>query len=213
LEPLFTIPIPGYALPIFAWTLFGFVGNLFYALRVLIQWLASERAGKSVVPVAFWWFSLSGAVVYITYAYIRAEIPFILGISATLVPYTRNLMIHYRPNRPPRPIGLVMAIASMLGCIPIIVFWRERTVLDYWFILGLCGIAVFHSRFYVQWVHSEAKRKSVMPLTFWYMSLVGSMLLLLYSLIRKDPVYILGFVFNVIPYTRNIMLIRKNRRA
>jgi lipid-A-disaccharide synthase-like uncharacterized protein len=191
------------------WTLLGLLGNLLFTGRVLVQWIASEREGKTVVPVIFWWLSLAGASVMIVYGFGQLEIPFVLGYTATLVPYTRNLFIAYRPERPPRNTGIILVCAVLLGCLSVIVFWSEQSIKDGWFFFGLLGNAVFGSRFFLQWVQSESRRRSVMTLPFWYVSLVGSTLLLIYSFIRNDLAFILGFVFTVIPYTRNIILIHR----
>lgn len=208
---LFSIPFFGRPIPVYLWTLLGLLGNLLFTGRVLVQWLASEKQGKTVVPVLFWWLSLGGALVMIVYGFGQLEIPFVLGYSATLIPYTRNLFIAYRPQRPPRNAGIILVSAVLLGCLSIIVFWSEHGIKDSWFYFGLLGNAVFGSRFFLQWVQSEARRLSVMTLPFWYVSLVGSTLLLIYSFIRNDLAFILGFVFTVIPYTRNIILIHHNR--
>lgn len=210
---LFSIPFFGRPIPVSLWTLFGLIGNTLFTTRVLIQWIASERKKQTVVPVSFWWLSLSGTIVMILYAYGRLEIPFILGYAAALVPYIRNLRIAYFPDRPPRRSGWIIGAAVMLGCVPIVIYCQEKAIQDSWFYFGLLGNAVFGSRFFVQWIQSEARRESVMPLSFWYLSLVGSVILLIYSLIRNDLVFILGFVFNVIPYGRNIYLIHKVGRA
>ena len=206
---LFTINLFGYTLPITTWTLFGLVGNVLFTARVLVQWVASERAGRSVTPVAFWWLSLAAAVIMITYAFGRREIPFILGLGVTLAPYTRNLVIHYRPGRPPRPLGIILTAAVMLACVPVLIFWKKAAEFDGWFYFGLVATSVFYSRFFVQWVHGESTRTTQLPLAFWILSLVGSVMLLAYSIVREDAPFILGFLFNAIPYARNIILIRR----
>ena len=209
---LLAIHLGGHTIPITLWTLFGLIGNVLFSARVLIQWIASERQKRTVVPVSFWWLSLGATVIFIVYAYGRLEIPFILGFAATLVPYLRNLRIAGHPEHPPRRSPWIVAAAVVLGCIPILVFARQEAVQDAWFYFGLFGNAVFGSRFFVQWVQSEKRRQSVMPLSFWYLSLVGSLILLIYSVVRSDLVFILSFLFNVVPYSRNLVLIYRSRR-
>ncbi len=208
---LLSIHVAGRIIPVTWWTLFGLIGNVLFTSRILVQWISSEKAHRTVVPVSFWWLSLSGSIVLIIYAYGQLEIPFILGYAATLVPYIRNLRIHYHPERKPRRSGWIPLIAVALGCIPLLVFWEQETVTDAWFFFGLLGNAVFGSRFFLQWVQSEARRESVLPLSFWYMSLIGAAILLIYSIIRNDLVFILSFLFNVIPYARNIVLLHHRR--
>lgn len=203
----------GKAFEIKPWDLLGFTGNALFTARVLVQWVASEVRKQSVVPVAFWWLSLSAALVMIVFAYGCKEIPFILGLAVTLVPYIRNLMIHYRPGREPLPLGPILAVAVALGSVPVMIFWREEALGSSWFFFGLFGTAVYYSRFPVQWVASERRRESVMPMSFWVLSLCGSFLLLVYSVARGNIPFLIGFIFNGIPYVRNMMLIQRRKRT
>jgi lipid-A-disaccharide synthase-like uncharacterized protein len=84
---------------------------------------------------------------------------------------------------------------------------------SWWVALGLLGQLLFGSRFIIQWVASERKGKSVIPVAFWYLSLGGSAILLVYSIHIADPVFILANVFNSFIYVRNLMLIGKEKRA
>lgn len=76
-------------------------------------------------------------------------------------------------------------------------------------IIGLIGQGLFSMRFIIQWIASEKAKKSVIPFSFWIFSLLGSILLLIYALYKKDPVFILGQAPNVLIYSRNIYLIKK----
>lgn len=76
-----------------AWVLFGLSGQLLFTGRFLVQWIASERAGRSTVPVAFWWFSIGGGVVLLCYAIYRTDPVFILGQSMGVFIYARNLWL------------------------------------------------------------------------------------------------------------------------
>lgn len=73
------------------WVLFGFAAQLMFTARFLVQWIASERARQSVMPVAFWYFSLAGGVMLLTYALWRRDPVFILGQALGVVIYARNL--------------------------------------------------------------------------------------------------------------------------
>jgi lipid-A-disaccharide synthase-like uncharacterized protein len=75
----------------FWWVALGLAGQLLFMGRFLVQWIASERAGRSVVPVAFWYFSIGGAVILFAYACWRRDPVFILGQSMGLGIYLRNL--------------------------------------------------------------------------------------------------------------------------
>jgi lipid-A-disaccharide synthase-like uncharacterized protein len=82
---------------------------------------------------------------------------------------------------------------------------------QYWLYLGFAGQALFGLRFLVQWVASERKGESIIPVYFWYLSLIGSLILLAYAIFRHDPVFILGQSTGFIVYTRNLMLIYRKR--
>ena len=84
---------------------------------------------------------------------------------------------------------------------------------SFWMIIGFSGQALFGSRFLVQWIVSEKRHQSTIPLAFWYLSLIGSLLLLSYAIQRKDPVFILGQSFGQVVYIRNLVLIYRQRRT
>lgn len=82
-----------------------------------------------------------------------------------------------------------------------------------WVILGLSGQLLFSLRFLVQWIVSERRKESVIPLAFWYLSLGGSLILLLYAIYRQDLVFILGQSTGSFIYVRNLMLIYRRRKT
>ena len=77
---------------------------------------------------------------------------------------------------------------------------------------GLLGQICFSARFIIQWIFSEKKKKSVIPVAFWYFSLVGGVILLIYAILKKEPVFILGQAPGFFIYSRNIYMIRKRDR-
>lgn len=87
------------------------------------------------------------------------------------------------------------------------------TVDAIWLVIGLVGQTMFMMRFVVQWVHSERHRKSVIPVSFWYLSLLGGLIVLAYGIHRAEPVLILGQLPGTLVYTRNLMLIHRGKRA
>ena len=84
---------------------------------------------------------------------------------------------------------------------------------DWWLALGFTAQTLFGFRFAVQWFMSERKKKSFIPLAFWYFSLGGGVLLLTYALHRRDPVFILGQSAGLFVYARNLYFIFKEKRA
>lgn len=82
---------------------------------------------------------------------------------------------------------------------------------NFWIAFGVVGQLIFALRFILQWIASEKKKESHIPVLFWYLSLLGSIILLIYAIKRKDPVFILGQSTGFIVYIRNLMLIYKKR--
>ena len=80
---------------------------------------------------------------------------------------------------------------------------------DLLFGFGMLGQICFSARFIIQWIFSEKKKKSVIPVAFWYFSLVGGVILLIYAILKKEPVFILGQAPGIFIYSRNIYIIRK----
>ena len=85
------------------------------------------------------------------------------------------------------------------------------TTSQIWLAVGFLGQALFGSRFLVQWIASEVKRRSVIPLAFWYLSISGGLILLCYAIYRRDPVFIVGQCTGVFIYSRNLYLLRRER--
>lgn len=82
-----------------------------------------------------------------------------------------------------------------------------------WVLVGLSGQLMFSLRFLVQWIVSERRKESVIPIAFWYLSLGGSLILLVYAIYRQDLVFILGQSTGSFIYIRNLMLIHRKRSA
>ena len=82
-----------------------------------------------------------------------------------------------------------------------------------WLVLGFAGQACFSCRFLVQWIASERRKQSVVPVLFWWFSLAGGVCLLSYAILRKDIVIIAGQLAGLGVYTRNLMLVRRHRQS
>ena len=80
------------------WLAFGIVAQLLFTARFIVQWIASERAGRSVMPMAFWIFSVFGGMMTLVYGLVRREPVIILGQILAVFIYLRNLMLIFRPN-------------------------------------------------------------------------------------------------------------------
>jgi lipid-A-disaccharide synthase-like uncharacterized protein len=95
--------------------------------------------------------------------------------------------------------------------------WHDGKLLgiewSVWKAVGWLGNAVFFTRFFVQWYATEKLKRVVVPTTFWWLSLTGSLLLLIYSLRQRDSVFIFAYVFTWIPYIRNLIIHQRHKEA
>lgn len=91
-----------------AWLVFGLLGQCIFGTRFIVQWIASERKKQSHIPLIFWYLSIGGGIITLSYAIHRRDAVFIIGQGAGLIVYIRNLMLIYRAQRrttPPAPEG------------------------------------------------------------------------------------------------------------
>ena len=83
--------------------------------------------------------------------------------------------------------------------------------LNGWVLFGFLGQAAFSARFIVQWIVSEKNKESTIPVVFWYLSLGGGLILLVYAIYKKDPVFVIGQGSGLFVYIRNLVLIKKKQ--
>ncbi len=97
-----------------------------------------------------------------------------------------------------------------------IVTWIEEmkdALSSPWVVAGLLAQTLFFSRWIIQWIVSEKEKRSYIPIVFWYISLLGGLILLVYAIHRRDPVFVIGQLVGCLNYSRNIMLIKKHKPA
>jgi len=96
-------------------------------------------------------------------------------------------------------------------------FFRDLSIrypkfqLDFWIIFGFVGQAMFTMRFLIQWIASEKRKESVIPVSFWYFSLGGGLMLLAYAFHRMDPIFILAYLPGNFIYFRNLYFIYRKK--
>ncbi|HWN93938.1 MAG TPA: lipid-A-disaccharide synthase N-terminal domain-containing protein [Methylomirabilota bacterium] len=83
----------------------------------------------------------------------------------------------------------------------------------FWKVLGWTGNLIFFSRLFVQWVATERRKQVVIPTSFWWLSLIGSMLLLAYGIWQRDSVFIFAYAFTWIPYIRSLVIHYRNKAS
>ena len=203
-----------------AWIGIGLFAQGAFSARFLLQWLLSERARRSLLPVHFWFFSLIGAVLLLAYASHQRDPVIALGQMVGLAIYLRNIQLLRRqlgqssiPLLVPWLLLCALALSAGLVGNPAPLSALSERGAPPWMALGFIGQALFTGRFVVQLYLSERAQASVNPIHFWYLSMSGSLLLLGYALHTGDAVIILGQSFGMVVYLRNLMLIRRQRQS
>ena len=109
----------------------------------------------------------------------------------------------------------MMMFSETVGMMTTDATWLDelrKNLWDPWFLFGMAAQAVFFLRFFVQWVVSERRKRSTVPVAFWYLSLVGGAMLFVYATVRADPVIMLGQSLACLIYVRNLMLIHAHKK-
>ncbi len=204
------------------WLVIGFLGQALFTGRFIVQWLASEKQKKSVIPRAFWYFSIAGSLTLLSYALYRRDPIFVMGQTFGVVIYLRNLYFINPKIVKPLITGIVIFFTALISYLFSIGFVTPEHIKElrsnntatdtFWQIIGFIGQIMFSMRFILQWMESEKQKKSVMPVSFWYFSMFGSLILLSYAIYQKDPVFIIGQSFGMIVYLRNLYFIFKDRK-
>jgi lipid-A-disaccharide synthase-like uncharacterized protein len=202
------------------WIGIGLTAQVAFSARFLVQWLLSERARRSLMPIHFWYFSLAGSTLLLAYAAHQRDLIIALGQMAGLAIYLRNLELIQRHEGKPHLFFLWPWLG--LSLIAIAAGWFSHAapvthaiskVAFFWIVLGMVGQVLFTGRFVVQLYFSERAQRSVNPIHFWYLSMSGSLLLLAYAIAQRDPVIILGQSFGIVVYLRNLKLIQHHERG
>lgn len=206
----------------------GLLSALFFSSRFFLQWIGSEKKKESRVTRSFWILSLAGNGVLALHALIQSQFPLAVlqGVGAAIA--WRNLNLMEKNPSPlksflPRMIALPLLIAALFLLQAFLLHsfewmrsptmpWKENQAENapfLWHLLGLGGMVLFSSRFWIQWWHAEKMKVSALGKPFWWMSLAGSILSLLYFIRLADVVNVVGYGVGIIPYIRNLMLIKK----
>ncbi|MDE5639207.1 MAG: lipid-A-disaccharide synthase N-terminal domain-containing protein [Odoribacter sp.] len=198
----------------------GFLAQLLFSARLLLQWIMSEKAKKVVSPSIFWKLSLLGAYLLFIYGWLRDDFAIILGQIISYYIYIWNLNNKESWQKLPGLVRYVLVltpVAAVLYMLKDVRGFAEQFFLNddipLWLLLfGSMGQIIFTLRFVYQWLYSRTKNESLLPLGFWLISLTGSLIIVAYALYRSDPVLILGQSTGLIVYCRNIYLLQKEKR-
>ncbi|APG59492.1 lipid-A-disaccharide synthase N-terminal domain-containing protein [Christiangramia salexigens] len=192
----------------------GFLAQIMFSGRMILQWFLSEKSKKVITPVIFWQLSLIASFLLFVYGYLRDDFAIMLGQALTYFIYIRNLQLQGQWLKLHKFLRIFLWIFPLL----IVLYgfnnneynaqklFRNEAIPFWLLLLGSVAQIIFTLRFVFQWVYSERRKISSLPLGFWLLSLLGSGLILIYAIIRKDPVLLAGHGFGVIMYIRNIFI-------
>lgn len=196
----------------------GFLAQALFSARLIVQWLKSEKAGDSLSPTIFWQLSILASWLLFLYGLFRNDFAIIFGQVIAYTIYIRNLQLQNQWKKLPLFTRIIALSTPFIAFLSLYNNWdhyyqqlfQNKDIPIWLLIWGVTGQIIFTFRFVYQWIYSERKGESCLPLGFWLISIVGSCMILSYAIYRSDPVLFIGQGFGVLVYTRNIMLIRKH---
>ena len=188
--------------------------QFFFAGRTLLQWLYSEKKNRVTSPTAFWGLSLIGSLLMFIYGVFRDDFSIVLGQVVSYSIYLWNLDVKGTWKRVPLAIRGVLLVIPVLAVAFLLKDARafvdnmlRNESIPLWLVLfGTAGQLLFTLRFVYQWLYSRRRGESLLPKGFWLISLAGALVILVYGIIRKDPVLIIAHSFGILVYVRNLML-------
>ena len=195
----------------------GFLAQIFFSARILLQWILSERAKKVISPAIFWQLSILGSYLLFIYGWLRDDFAIIFGQIISYYIYIWNLNKKHQWKWLPLVLRTVLLLTPVAAIIYMIEdasafvdqFFRNEKIPLWLLLYGSMGQIIFTLRFVYQWIYSKRKDDSLLPLGFWVISLFGSLIIVSYAIYRHDPVLILGQSTGLLAYGRNIWLSRK----
>lgn len=194
----------------------GFTAQALFSSRMILQWIISEKHKKVLTPNLFWQLSLLASFLLFLYGYLRDDFSIMLGQVITYFIYIRNMQLENEWKKFPVWLRVFLYIFPAI----ILIYGFKNNVIDRANLfntehipLGLMALGVisqilFTLRFVYQWIYSERRKESHLPMGFWVLSLVGSSLIFIYAIFRLDPVLLLGQGSGLIMYSRNIYILK-----
>jgi lipid-A-disaccharide synthase-like uncharacterized protein len=192
----------------------GFTAQILFSARLLVQWILSEKVKKVLTPEVFWQLSLIASFLLFVYGWLRDDFAIILGQSITYFIYIRNMQLQGSWKK----LSWIFRTILILIPLMIAIYFFNNNLMDFnrffknedipfkLLIWGSLGQIIFTFRFVFQWIYSERKKESSLPFGFWMLSLTGSLMILSYAVMRRDPVLFIGQLFGFTIYIRNIII-------
>lgn len=198
-------------------TLIGFLGQGLFFSRFAVQLFLSEKHKQIITPSVFWKLSLLASVIFFVYGYLREDFSIMLGQTFTYFIYIRNLQLQGEWKKLHKSFqlllyafpGFIIIYAFNNGIYDLDKLLNKENIAPWLLALGIIAQLVFIFRFIYQWITSEKKKTSHLPIGFWRISLTGSLLILTYAILRIDIVLIAAHGIGLFVYIRNIFIWKK----
>ncbi|HET6555853.1 MAG TPA: lipid-A-disaccharide synthase N-terminal domain-containing protein [Prolixibacteraceae bacterium] len=200
--------------------LIGFISQLLFFTRTLLQWILSERARKVLSPTIYWVLSIIASYLFCIYGWLRNDFAILLGQVISYYIYIWNLNENQVWDKIPRVLKAVLVATPVVAITWVVKngtyfvenFLSHPSIPLWLLIFGSLGQVIFTLRFVYQWIYSMRRNESLLPMGFWMISLAGSGIIVIYGIIRQDPILIMGQSVGFIAYSRNIILYRREQK-
>lgn len=198
----------------------GFIAQFFFSARVIIQWFYTEKETRVITPTIYWILSLTASFLFFMYGYFRDDFAIMFGQFIGYYIYIRNLQLQNKWSNFNITIRQILILLPIVVCIERA--WNSNFFdfdslfynpdIPQWLLyLGVVSQITFTFRYIYQWMSSEISKKSHLPLGFWTISILGAILIIIYSVFRKDPVLFFSHIAGIFMYSRNIYFIYLNK--
>lgn len=211
----------------------GFTGGILFSLRFLHQWIRSEVKKESHVTKLFWWISFAGSLCMVIHSTVQIQYNVAIIQTSNAIISWRNLNLMGKPEKKWTTSSTIWLMAGGLFFVTLLFLlqslslgeltwirspttpWMHKPAEQYgylWHLFGTCSLALFATRFWIQWWQVERDGHSHFSGLFWWFSLIGSALSFLYFSLLLDVVNMLGYSLGLIPYIRNLMLMHQTKK-
>jgi len=197
----------------------GLSAQIFYFGRIFVQWYLSEKHKTVESPTLYWVFSTIGSMIMFLYGCLRNDFAIIFGEFITFYIYMWNINAKGLYRKLPRFVPYVQALIPLAALLYLMhdiprfaetYFHHDDLPLGL-LLFGMAGLFTFKSRFIYQWIYCFRRKVSTLPLGFWIIAVIGSVMIITYGAIRHDWVLIVGQL-GIIVAIRNIMIALKYDR-
>lgn len=196
----------------------GFSAQILFSARMLIQWFLSEKAKKVVSPTIYWQLSLLASFIFSIYGWLRGDFAIILGQLFSYYVYIWNLNKKNHWKSIPVLFRSAILITPLIALTFVVLNGEESvdklfgTVPAGLLVFGSIGQLIMTFRFVYQWLYSRKRDESILSSGFWGISLLGSLITIVYAIFRLDIVLLIGQGTGFITYGRNLYLSLREKK-